>query len=122
MTLYPFLNDAEPGSIDAGYLDPLFNRIGDIPVAITETGWPAEDYGDLNPLWVTSEQAQVDYLSWLNSVLGGRDVPVVSWLFLHPMTDPGGSPDDWKVFGSVSLRNSAGQKRMVFDPFVEFLP
>jgi hypothetical protein len=35
-------------------------------------------------------------------------------LFLDPTVDPGGSPTGWKLFGSVSLEDSAGRKRAVY--------
>jgi hypothetical protein len=115
LTLYPWLNYADPSKVPATYLDPLFSHIANKPVAITESGWPAENLGNLNPLWTTSDQAQVDYISILDSVIQGRDIRLVNWLFLYPMVDDGSSSLDWKLFGSVSLRDSTGAKRPAYD-------
>jgi len=106
--------------VPSTYLDPLISRIGDKPIAITETGWPAENLGNLNPLWETSETAQVTYLSKLSAMLKGKNVKIVNWLFLNPMVNPGGSPVSWKLFGSVSIRNDSGGKRSVYDPWLSF--
>jgi hypothetical protein len=116
------LNYQTASLVPANYLDPFVSRIGSKPVAVTETGWPAENLGNLNPLWETSETAQVTYLSRLSAMLAGRNLKMVNWLFLHPMVDPGGSPSSWKLFGSVSLRNSSGNKRAVYDPWVSYSP
>ncbi len=122
VTLYPYLHHAEVADLPADYLDPLFDRIGSVPVAITETGWPAEDLGDLEIPWEQSPQAQVDYLSALGGLLAGRDVPLVNWLFLNPMVDTGEASIDWQVFGSVSIRDDEGGKRPVYDAWTAFSP
>jgi hypothetical protein len=122
LTLYPWLSRAAPDSIPADYLHPLSSRIAATPLAITETGWPAENLGGLDPPWQTSEAAQVAYLDRLSAMLSGEDVVMVNWLFLHPMEDPGDSPRGWKLFGSVSVRDAAGQKRPIYDPWVSFCP
>ena len=122
VTLYPWLNYRTASSVPANYLDPLISRIGSKSLAITETGWPAENLGNLNPSWETNETAQVTYLSRLSGVLAGKNPKMVNWLFLYPMVDPGDSPSSWKLFGSVSLRESSGNKRAVYDPWVSFVP
>ncbi len=122
LTLYPFLSYASPASVPDGYLDPLVARIGSKPIAITETGWPAENLGRLNPPWETSAQSQAAYLSRLDAVLQGRNVRMVNWLHLYPMQDSGGSSTDWKLFGSVSLRDSSGDKRPAYDAWLSFAP
>jgi hypothetical protein len=113
ITVYPFLSYASAKSVPVNYLNSLFSRIGSKPVAITETGWPAENLGGLNPLWNTSEQEQIDYISSLFSAMTGKDVRFVNWLFLHAMQNDGST--GWKLFGSVSLRNSSGGKRSAYD-------
>jgi hypothetical protein len=122
LTLYPFLHHATPSEVPAGYLDPLFERIGDTPLAVTETGWPAEDLGELQIPWEQSPEAQVAYLESLGGLIEGRDVPLVNWLFLHAMVDPGDSSTDWQVFGSISIRDSAGQQRPAYDAWTTFEP
>lgn len=122
VTLYPWLNYASAGSIPSSYLDPLISRIGSKPIAITETGWPAENLGGLNPQWEASQEAQVTYLTRLDAMLEGKNVKMVNWLHLYPMKDTGGSPIEWKLFSSVSLRDSSGEKRPVYDAWLSFSP
>jgi len=122
VTVYPFLSYASPGSVPSSYLDPLISRVGSKPIAITETGWPAENLGGLNPPWETSEQAQVTYLSRLDAMLEGKNVKMVNWLHLYPMKDTGGSPTEWKLFSSISLRDSSGNKRPAYDAWLSFSP
>lgn len=74
-------------------------------------------------LWRLEEQspgAQEAYLEALGGLLEGRDVPLVDWLFLHAMVDPGDSSTDWQVFGSVSIRDSAGAERPVYEAWGSF--
>jgi hypothetical protein len=122
VTLYPWLNYGSASSLPGSYLDPLISRIGSKPIAITETGWPAENLGGLNPPWETSDQAQVTYLSRLDAMLEGKNVKMVNWLHLYPMKDTGGSPTEWKLFSSVSLRDSSGNKRPAYDVWLSFDP
>lgn len=122
LTVYPFFDFARPEDIPDDYLSPLFERIGSKPIGITETGWPAEDTGGLDPPWETSEDAQTGYLARLATLLAGREVKMIDWLFLYPMADPGGSPTAWKLFSSVSLRGRDGEKRPVYDAWVAFSP
>ncbi|MBI3812369.1 MAG: hypothetical protein HY283_09240 [Nitrospirae bacterium] len=122
ITLYPWLDFAAAASVPADYLDPLLARIGSKPIAITETGWPAENLGGLNPPWETTESAQATYLTQLSGMLGGKPIRMVNWLFLHAMQDPGGSPTEWKLFGSVSVRDASGNPRTVYDPWLAFSP
>jgi hypothetical protein len=119
ITVYPFLNFATASSVPAGYLDPLLTRIGSKPIAITETGWPAEDH--LNAPWEASESAQVTYLSRLAAMLRGRRVRMVNHLFLHAMQNPGGSPFEWKFAGSISLRDASGSPRPAYDAWLALL-
>ena len=121
ITLYPWLNFATAASVPAGYLDPLWSRIGSKPIAITETGWPAENLAGLSPPWETTEAAQVTYLKRLAVVLQGRPVRMVNHLFLHAMQDPGGSPLEWKLFGSVSIRDGHGNPRPAYSTWLAFL-
>ncbi len=119
VTVYPFLQYATVDEVPSDYLEPLFDRIGSTPVAITETGWPAEDLGDLEIPWEQGEDTQVDFVSTLGDLLAGRDVLLVNWLFLNPMVDPGDASDEWQLFGSVSVRDTAGAERPVYQPWLE---
>ncbi|HSL83219.1 MAG TPA: hypothetical protein VLF66_10610 [Thermoanaerobaculia bacterium] len=113
ITLYPFLRAARPADVPAGHLAPLFARIGATPVVVTETGWPAEAHPEAPVPWETSEAHQVTYLDRLFAMMVGRYVRGAVWLFLHPLLDDG--TFDARVFGSISLRDETGAKRLVYD-------
>lgn len=121
ITLYPWLQFATAAAIPASYLDPLWARIGSKPIAITETGWPAENLGGLNPPWETSEAAQVTHLARLTAMLKGRPVLMANYLFLHAMENPGNSPLEWKLSGSISIRDASGNARAVYPSWLSFL-
>ena len=76
----------------------------------------------LNPPWHTADSGQVEYLSGVKEFVRGKPLRTLNWLFLNPMTDPGGSPLDWRLFGSVSIRDSSGMKRPVYDGWVDYAP
>jgi hypothetical protein len=120
ITLYPWLGVATPEEIPADYLAPLLERIGDIPIAITETGWPGEDLG-VETAWEQSESAQVRFVNALSGILTDVDVRVLNWLYLYPIADPQAATA-FQTFGSISLRNAAGEKRPVYDLWAEFQP
>ncbi|OGC01397.1 hypothetical protein A2V82_12770 [candidate division KSB1 bacterium RBG_16_48_16] len=122
VTVYPWFNYASARSVPSNYLDPLASRINSKPIAITETGWPAENLAGLNPTWETSEAAQVAYLLQLSAMPEGKNIRMVNWLFLYQMADPGGSPLEWKLFGSVSIRDGSGKKRTVYDLWLSYHP
>lgn len=117
LTVYPYLGHAAPADVAVDYLAPVFDLVGDLPVAITETGWPAE--APAGPVaWQPGEAEQVAYLTRLGEMLAGRDVRLVNWLFLHPMAS--GSPEVLATFGTVSLRDAAGAPRPIYEAFVAF--
>ena len=120
ITLYPWLNHAQPEDVPVTYLDDLFAQIGNIPVAVTETGWPAENLTGLNLVWETSESSQTAYVSRLEAIFTGRSPAFFNWLFLHPMIDPGENSLVFQLFSSISLRNNAGEKRPVYDTWLDF--
>lgn len=122
ITLYPFLSYATVEELPADYLDPLFERIGDTAVAVTETGWPAENLSGLDLPWESSEAAQVGYLSRLQEMLAGRDLRLINWLFLYAPTQEGLDPQTWQVFGSLSLRRPNGEPRAVYAAWQSFSP
>jgi len=122
LTLYPFFGFAEPDQIPDDYLDPLLARIGNTPLAITETGWPAEDLVAGPLAWTPSAQNQVAYLDRLEGVLAGIDLELVNWLFLHPIDVTSTSPLGHELFGSVSLRDVAGAERPVYARWRTFDP
>jgi hypothetical protein len=107
LTLYPFLSYDNTASIPGTYLDPLFAQIGNIPLVITETGWPGDS---LVPGWSASPQEQVNYVNDLFTMINGRDVPVVNWLFLNYMMDTSTLAEVLFV-KSIALRDSLGNDR-----------
>ncbi len=114
ITVYPWLNFSAAASVPSTYLVPLFVRVGPKPVAVTETGWPAENLGGLDPPWSTSPQDQVDYIPRFFSAIAGRDVRLVDWTFLHFMVDDGTHSTEWKMFGSVSLYDNSAVRRPAY--------
>ncbi|MGH2582987.1 MAG: glycosyl hydrolase 53 family protein, partial [Anaerolineales bacterium] len=68
ITMYPWLGVPTPEDISDAYLDPLIDRIGGKPLAITETGWPGEDLG-LETAWEASPEAQIRYIAALDRLL-----------------------------------------------------
>ncbi|MEW6741879.1 MAG: hypothetical protein AB1486_03885 [Planctomycetota bacterium] len=118
VTVYPWLHHVHASDVPDSYLEPLLERIGTKPLAITETGWPAENLDGLDPAWATSEQEQVDWVERLFSVLlAGLDVRLVNWLFLYPPVDVG-MGTDWQLFASVSLRDFDGNARPVLESWL----
>ena len=120
LTLYPWFQFSTASSVPSNYLDTVISHLNGKPFAITETGWPAENLGGLNPAWETSETAQQTYVARLASMVAGKNVAFVNWLFLYDMVDPGGSPTEWKLFGSVSLRQTDGTKRLSYSSWASF--
>jgi len=123
LTLYPFLAHENPQSVPGDYLAPLAARIGSIPIAVTETGWPGEIPEGFQPPWEVSEEHQVAYLDTLSRILDGRAVPLLTWVFLHPPTQPAGEGFDlldWQIFHSISLRDLGGEERPVYQAWREF--
>lgn len=112
LTLYPFLQYAHANDIPDDYLAPLFSRIGSKPVAVTETGWPAEDLGSLHPLWSTGADEQSDLIAKLPKLFSGRDLRLANWLFLYQMINDGSA--SWKTFGSISLRDGHNEKHSAY--------
>lgn len=122
LSLYPWLQFASPGEVAADYLAPLLDRIGDTPIVITETGWPAERPSGFETPWEVSAAAQVTYLQQLQRMLAGKNVPVVAWLYLHPIAGWQTGSQAHQLFGSVSLYDAAGARRPAYDAWWALLP
>lgn len=120
ITLYPWFSAATPQELPDDYLAPLLQHAGTTPIAITETGWPAEAPG-LQAPWQASPEAQVRYVDTLSRVIRSVDLRILNWLFINPMN---AAPDSLEVqlFGSISLRDQAGEPRPVYQTWVDFLP
>ncbi|MFC1731081.1 T9SS type A sorting domain-containing protein [candidate division KSB1 bacterium] len=104
LTVYPFFHDSTANDIPVTYLDPIFTRLGNKALAITETGWPSDSFIGT---WSCSPAQQVDYVNKLFNIIDGKNVEVVNWLFLHYSKDTTDTDAD-KIFRSVSLRDSLG--------------
>lgn len=120
ITMYPWLSVASPEQIPDGYLDPLIERIGDKPIAITETGWPGDPLG-LQTAWEASPEAQLRFVAALDRILDGANLHILNWLHLYQMdVDPASA--GFAEFMSISLRDAEGNKRPIYDEWVEFQP
>jgi hypothetical protein len=115
LSVYPFFNYEDPADVPSDYLKPLVDRIGDKPIVITETGWPAENIDSLNPQWTTTEEAQVQYLKRLTRFTSTLKIPVMNWLYFNGLEDDGNQSTEWKTFGSISIRNREGINYQVYD-------
>lgn len=120
ITLYPFFSFATPEEIPDNYLAALLSHTGGKPIAVTETGWPAENLG-LEAPWEQSADAQVRYVDTLARISNGMNLALLNWLFIHPIQSADTS-FEIQAFGSISLRDEAGQKRPVYDAWVNFFP
>jgi hypothetical protein len=103
LTVYPFFNYAAADTIPLNYLTPLFNKMGNKPIAITETGWPADS---LLANWYCSPQQQVNYVNKLFAIINGQNVEAVNWLYLYYLMDK--STDENKISASIALHDSMG--------------
>lgn len=107
LTVYPFFKYAHANSIPVNYLDDIFNRMGNKPIVITETGWPGDSL--IGP-WYASSAEQVDYVNKIFSIISGKNVEVVNWLFLNYLMDTTNNAE-MLLFKSVALRDSLGNDR-----------
>lgn len=117
-TVYPFFANVNVSQIQNNYLDELFAMANDKPVAIVETGWPAESYADFPTPWTSSEAQQDLYVDKLFELIEGKNVEILQWLYLYPLVDTCDGCDTWKTFGSISLKNQNGFERPAFAKWV----
>jgi len=124
ITLYPFLGTERAERVPDEYLEPLAEHLSQLaapglapPIVVTETGWPAEAAPDQPVPWQVSPSSQVAYVDRLFGLLRGHDVRAVVWLFLYPPVDDGSL--DARLFGSISLRDEAGNPRPVYDAWAK---
>jgi len=118
ITTYPFLVYDTPQEVPPDYLQPLFDRIGTLPIVITETGWPAAALGSLDPPWLATEQAQGDFVERLPEWLGNRGIPLLNWLHLYYWH---GSGTAWEVFGSVSFYDENDEPRPALQTWLDLI-
>ncbi len=122
LTVYPFLGTETVAQVPDTYLNPLFDLIGNKPIVVTETGWPADSFNGTSdgPVpWTPGEAAQVQFTTKLKTMLAGRDVRVVNWLFLYPLAS-GASPEIIRTFGSISAYDRSFSRRPLYDAWQTF--
>ncbi len=107
LSVYPFFSYSTASAVPLTYLDSAFDRLGNKPLAITETGWPGDS---LIGSWYANPQQQVDYVGRLFSMINGRNVEVVNWLFLNYLQDTTNDMDKL-IFKSIAMRDSLGNDR-----------
>lgn len=107
LTFYPFFEFQTANAVPPAHLDPLFSRIGNIPLVITETGWPGDS---IVGNWSASPQQQVDFVNKIFSMLNGKKVEAVNWLFLNYFMDTTYLPEI-SSFKSIAMRDSSGNDR-----------
>jgi hypothetical protein len=111
LSVYPFLQHKTPAEVPAGYLDALVSRIGGKPIAVTETGWPAEAPASPAVPWTASAQAQVEFVSSFFALIAGKDVRLANWLFLYQPVPPAMPSLERQLFDSIALREPDGAAR-----------
>ncbi len=106
-TVYPFLHRSLVGDIPDNYLSEIREHT-DLPVLITETGWPTVDLiSGVNG----SDQDQVDYMLKLSGQANLIDVRVIIWVF--PVDAEFGLAGG--IFGSLSLHDNGGIPKPAYE-------
>jgi len=108
LTVYPFFGHHNASDIPSTYLDPIFSRMGNKTIVITETGWPADSL--IWVPWKCSPSEQVDYVNKLFTVIDGHKVADINWLYLNYLMDTTSDAVPL-LFKSISLRDSLGNDR-----------
>lgn len=122
ITFYPWFSAPTPQELPDDYLAPLLQRIGDIPIAITETGWPAEYFGELEFPWQASPDMQVAYIDALGRILAGKNIEILNWAFLYPLAYSEEIELLWELFGPLALYDQEGNRRPAYEPWLNFQP
>lgn len=106
-TVYPHLEYRNPGEIPDQYLQEIREHT-DLPVMITETGWPTEDTASGAQ---GSDQLQIEYMFKLFQQANKIDLEALVWVFPHDASFglAGG------IFDHISLRHNDGGPKPGFD-------
>lgn len=107
LTVYPFFDYDSANAVPLTYLDTIFARMGNKPIAITETGWPADSFAGK---WISSPQQQVDYVDKLFTMIKGKNAEAVNWLYLYYLMDTTKNQGAL-IFKSVTMYDSLGNAR-----------
>ncbi|MBT3239782.1 MAG: hypothetical protein HON98_08140 [Chloroflexi bacterium] len=119
ITLYPWLGYGTVEEVPNNYMDELFERIGDIPVAITETGWPGFYLDETILAWEASNEAQIEFVDKLEIMLAGRNIVIANWLFLYPPVDLA-DKNLWITFANLSLYDLENNRLPIYEKWQEF--
>lgn len=105
-TVYPFLHYRTVDEIPDQYLLEIRQHT-DLPVMITETGWPSEttDSGVQG-----SDQAQIDYMMRLVEQANRIKTQAIVWVFPHDAHFPAGGG----VFDTISLQRNDGSPKPAY--------
>lgn len=106
-TVYPFLHYEAVDDIPPEYLQEIREHT-ELPVMITETGWPSETTPSGVP---GSHQAQIDYMMWLAESANAIDMRAIIWVFPHDAAFQVGGG----IFDSISLRENDGTPKPAFE-------
>ncbi len=119
ITLYPWLGYGTVDEVPDTYLDKLFERIGELPVAITETGWPGFYLDETILAWEVSNEAQLNFVDKLEVLLEGRNIVMANWLFLNPPVE---LPDKniWITFANLSLYDLENNRLPIYEKWQGF--
>jgi hypothetical protein len=106
-TVYPYLHYATVDQIPTDYLAEIRSHT-DLPVMITETGWPTED--TLSGV-SGSDQAQIDYLVEISQQANEIGVNALIWVLPHDAEFGIGGG----IFDHISLLHNDGQPKPAYD-------
>ena len=84
VSTYPFISQRGVDAIPSGFLSDVRDMAPEKPLAISETGWPAEDLGDPYPQTVVATPGdQRDYLAWLLDECERLGCVFVNWFVVR---------------------------------------
>lgn len=106
-TVYPFLNYETVEDIPAGYLAEIREHT-ELPVIVTETGWPTEDAANGAS---GSDELQIAYMKKLVAQANAIGTEAIVWVFPHdaPLGIAGG------IFDHISLMNNDGSPKPAYE-------
>jgi len=106
-TVYPYLHYTTPEAIPDNYLAEIRQHT-DLPVMITETGWPSRDTRSGAR---GSDQLQIEYMKKLFQQSHDINLEGLIWVFPHDASFgiAGG------IFDHISLRYNDGEAKPAFD-------
>lgn len=105
-TVYPFLEYDSVSQIPNDYFSEM-KMENNLPILITETGWPSEPVAEING----SEDAQKEYLVWLLNQTKSLPLEGLIWVFPHSAAMPVGEG----LFDSLSMKQNDGTPKKVWE-------